>query len=160
MYLYSAGCIEYGLNFIELYRDLLGDLYSRYYEMFISYRRFIDAHYTCACNRISYKLTESNYKLSEKTVDLSDRSYRLSGFVSILTSVSIGISALALLREVLDLPTGYVIFAVLALIGTCYFALHKLFKSKDAGDSDEDGSCGVGNSSKDYRIVHYDESYL
>ena len=112
VYLYSVGCIEYGLNFIELYKDILGDRYSWYRENFISYHKFVDMRYNCARDRASYRLSESNYMLS--------------GAVVILSLLSIGISVAALFQNIFTIPSEIVylqvvVFLIVGFVSVIYF---------------------------------------
>lgn len=131
LYLKSIGSTEYGLAYIERYKQPLGRNLSEYRERITSVSRFIDAIYATKRDAIQDDLANQSKKTSESTEFLS----------SVVLAMTIGSMIMSCSAFVFDhqglgsLLTGLIVSAAAAVPAS--IILHSYLKRKHRASADE-----------------------
>ena len=131
LYLKSIGSAEYGLSYVERYKQPLGKDLSEYRERLTSVSKFVDAIYATKRDAIQDDLANQSKKTSESTEFLS----------SVVLAMTIGSMIMSCSAFVFDhqglggLLTGFIVSVAAAVPAS--IILHSYLKRKHRTSADE-----------------------
>lgn len=117
LYLNGKGSAEYGLSYIERYREALLDLHPEYLERLTSVIRFIDAIYETRCDVIQNEMAHLSHDTSVSMKELSEHTETLSIAVLAMTAVSVMMACITFACEQQELGASTVAIVVSTAIG-------------------------------------------
>ena len=119
LYIECSGMLEYGLSFLNMNKNRLGDSYYEFHERLRAFSNFLDRFYMMYHDIITEHEVDAAKEVSDSNMEVASRMESLTDFIMIITMVGICISVSSVLMSSLDDPNPILALGLMAgLSGT------------------------------------------